>query len=313
MQISGIFLKPGSEFHPQNCLQPGQMVQVEVLGIKNGVATVRIAGQTFVATGHMPSPPATFWALVREVSAETLHLQHLTGTPDQDVALTTMAKVLNIPAGPETSRLLKEMVKWHLPLDRSLVEMLFSAARATPPEERVAFYAARVWLETLDLHRDPVRVRQALAYLLGKDDATPRGQEVLNQALPLFPEQEMVSFFTFRGKGLYGELYIVNGRAGKKGEQDFPLALVVRVKTPVLGETWVYLAWGKAGLTARVAVAKENFVSLFKKAAGELRDRLAALGYSIDDIQVTARKISCICELLHPHEPPPYRPVNALV
>ncbi|NHM26614.1 flagellar hook-length control protein FliK [Desulfofundulus sp. TPOSR] len=313
MQIPSIFLNPAVELQTATSLQPGQMVQVEVLRAENGLATVRIGGQIFTATGEIPSPPATFWALVREVTPETLHLQHLIGTPDQNVALTTMAKVLGMPAGPEITKLLQEMVKWQLPLDRSLVEMLFSAARDLPPRERAAFWAARVWLETLDLRFDPGKVKQALDYLLGSKEATPRGQEVLNQAAPLFPDQEMVSFFTFRGKGMHGELYMVDSRAGKKGEQDFPLALVVRVETPVLGETWVYLTRGRAGLTARVAVAEENFVSLFKKAAGELRDRLAALGYSIDDIQVTARKISCICELLRPHEPPPYRPVNALV
>lgn len=312
MQISGIFLNPAVELQTATSLQPGQVVRVEVLGVENGLATVRIGGQTFTATGEIPSPPATFRALVREVTVNTVHLQYLNGIPEGD-ALTTMAGALGLATEPETTKLLQEMIRWQLPLDRSLVETLLSAARELPPRERAAFRAARVWLETLDLRADPVRVREALAYLLGKEEATPRGQEVLNQAVPLSPDQEMVSFFTFRGKGLHGELYLVDDRAGKKGEQDFPLALVVRVETPVLGETWVYLTRGRAGLTARVAVAKENFVPLFKKAAGELRDRLAALGYAIDDIQVTARKISCICELLRPREPPPYRPVNTLV
>ncbi|SHF16323.1 hypothetical protein SAMN02745218_01600 [Desulfofundulus australicus DSM 11792] len=312
MQVPGIFLKPADNLLAATSLQPGQVVQVEVLGVENGLATVRIGGQTFTATGEIPSPPATFRALVREVTVNTVHLQYLSGIPEGD-ALTTMAGALGLATEPETTKLLQEMIRWQLPLERSLVEMLLSAARELPPRERAAFRAARVWLETLDLRADPVRVREALAYLLGKDEATPRGQEVLNQAVPLSPDQEMVSFFTFRGKGLHGELYLVDNRAGKKGEQDFPLALVVRVETPVLGATWVYLSGSGKELAARVTVAEEKFVPPFARAAGELKDRLAALGYTLGDIQVTARKISCICELLRPGEPQPYRPVNTLV
>ncbi|WP_027356176.1 flagellar hook-length control protein FliK [Desulfofundulus thermocisternus] len=312
MQISGIFLNPAVELQTATSLQPGQVVRVEVLGVENGLATVRIGGQTFTATGEIPSPPATFRALVREVTVNTVHLQYLNGIPEGD-ALTTMAGALGMATEPETIKLLQEMVRWQLPLDRSLVEMLLSAARELPPRERAAFLAARVWLETLDLRADPVRVREALAYLLGKDEATPRGQEVLNQAVPLSPDQEVISFFTFRGQELYGELYLVDERHGRKGEQDFPLALVVRVETPALGATWVYLARSGKELVARVTVAEEKFILPLARAAGELKDRLAALGYTLADIQVTARKISCICELLRPREPQPYRPVNTLV
>ncbi|MBE3588771.1 MAG: flagellar hook-length control protein FliK [Thermoanaerobacteraceae bacterium] len=317
MQIPGITLQPAPGLQPARQIQPGQLVPVEVLSLEGGSAAVRVAGQVMWARGEVATLPARFWAQVTAVTPEMLHLQRLTETPTRETALLNLTRLLNLPAGPATDQLLQEMFRWRLPLDRSLALTLLNSAAELPPEERPAFLAARTWLETLDLKTDPAGVRTALAYLLGETGASPRGQEILNGAVPLFPGQEMISFFTFRGRDVSGELYLVEKESGDGREQKngrkFPLALVVRVDTPVLGETWVYLARKEAGLTARVNVSAESFVPLFQKAAAGLKDRLAALGYRVEDIQVAARQVKCVCQLLPPESPPPYRPLDAVV
>ncbi|MQL52577.1 hypothetical protein GFC01_09945 [Desulfofundulus thermobenzoicus] len=317
MQIPGIILQPAPGLQPARQIQPGQLVPVEVLSLEGGSAAVRVAGQVMWAGGEVATLPARFWAQVTAVTPEMLHLQRLTETPTMETAVFNPTRLLNLPAGPDTDQLLQEMFRWRLPLDRSLALTLLRSAAELPPEERPAFLAARAWLETLDLKTGPAGVRTALAYLLGETWASPRGQEILNGAVPLFPGQEMISFFTFRGRDGSGELYLVEKESGDSREQKngrkFPLALVVRVDTPALGETWVYLARKEAGLTARVNVSAESFVPLFQKAAAGLKDRLAALGYRVEDIQVAARPVKCVCQLLHPEGLPPYRPLDAVI
>ncbi|RJQ32358.1 MAG: flagellar hook-length control protein FliK, partial [Peptococcaceae bacterium] len=153
----------------------------------------------------------------------------------------------------------------------------------------------------------------ALDYLLGRPDAAPQGQEILNRALPLAPGQETVSFFIFKNEELSGELFIVDEKAGKKADQSLPQALVVRVYSPVLQEIWVYLTQSPSGLTARVTVAEERFIQPVQETINALRKRLSALGYQLGEVYVSAQQVGSVCELFRPPGPMSYRPLNITV
>jgi len=313
MRVSTITIKPGSGVLPPGRLQAGQVVPVEVLSSKGEPVTVRVAGQIFPASGELPQAPAFFWARVESVSTDLLHLRRLAGAPEEAAQLASIARLLDLPAGTDTEKLLAEMLKWRLPLERAPAHRLLAEGRNLPPEERDSFWPARVWLETLTLHTDASKVRLALNYLLGRPDAAPQGQEALNQTLPLAPGQEMVSFFTFKNEALSGELFIMDEGAGKKTDRSFPQKLVVRVHSPVLQETWVYLARNPSGFTARVAVAEERFIRPVQETINVLRERLSALGYQLGEIHVSAQQAGSVCELLRPAGPVTYRPLNITV
>lgn len=286
---------------------------VEVLETNGTQATVRIAGQLFRATGELPPAVNKFWAVVESVKPDGLQLRRLDNPPELAPAPATLARLLDLPPGPDGANLLGELLKWQLPLERNLVFMLLAGGKNLTPEERTAYWPVRTWLETLDIHADPAKLRPALDYLLGNSNASANGQEVLNQAHPLFPGQEMISFFSFRGTNLNGELYIIDDRDGKNQEHSFPSGLVVRVQSPALGETWVHLVHHEGTLTARVAVAEERLVDTVKQAGHSLRTKLATLGYRVGEIQVTARPVHSICELLRPGAEPAYQPLNTTV
>lgn len=313
MQISTIILQSGSEYVPSVRLQPGQLVPVEVPARKGSPAVVRVAGRVFPAGGELPPSPATFWARVESIKPGFLYLRRLDSPPEIKAQLASITGLLDLPHDPDTVKLLEEMLKRQLPLNRAVALRLLAEGKKLPPEERDAFWPARVWLEILTLEADTSAMRLAMDYLLGRSSASPQGQEVLNQALPLSPGQEMVCFFTFKNKELSGELFIVGERTGKKTGRDFPRGLVVRLQSPFMKETWVYLAQNTSGLTARVIVAEERFVQPVKEAGNVLRARLSALGYRLEDISVSARLVSSVCELLYPSGPVTYRPLNKTV
>ncbi|OAT79411.1 hypothetical protein A6M21_01385 [Desulfotomaculum copahuensis] len=284
-----------------------------MLEVNGAQATVRLAGQLFQATGELPPAGQSFWAVVESVKPDVLQLRKLDGPPVKPPAPAILVRLLDLPPGPDGPKLLGELLKWQLPLDRHLLLGLLSAGKNLTAAEKAVYWPVRAWLETLDIHADAAKVHQAINYLLGNDSATPKGQEVLNQAQPLFPGQEAVSFFTFQGANFNGELYIVDDRDGKKQAQKFPSGLVVRVHSPALGETWVHLVHNDGTLTARVAVAEERFVHPVQQAAHNLRTKLTALGYRVGEIQVTARPVHSICELLRPDLEPTYQPLNTTV
>jgi len=313
MQIAGIVLRPEGAPDGPVLLAPGRTVAVEVLQINGGRAMVKIAGRVFQAAGDLPAAADIFQAVVEETGPDVIKLRRTDGPPEQTPTPETLARQLGLPPGPDGSKLVGELLKWQLPLDRRLVLLLLAGGKDLTPEERTAYWPVRAWLETLDIHTDPSGLRTALDYLLGNDRATPQGQEVLNQARPLFPGQEMVSFFTFRGAGMHGELYIIDERGGKKQAPDFPAGLVLRVQSRVLGETWVHLLQNDGVLTARVSVAGERLVHPVREAARALRAKLAALGYRVGEIRVDCRPVRSICELLRPDAEPSYRPLNATV
>ena len=309
--VNRVALQPGLTWRLPWYLRPGQMILVETLAVTGPEAVVRVAGQTFNARGELPSSPATFWALVEEVTPETLYLRHLGPETTAELSPADLARLLNLPADKETVQLLQEMLKRGLPLERQKMLKLLAEGRELPETEREAFWAARAWLETLNLEDDPAKVRLALNYLLRRSEASPQGQETLNRAQPLLPNQEAISFFTFRGEDFSGEVYLVSRDAAP--EDELPVGVVVQVTTPCLGETWVCLTESTAGLTLKVVMAGEQLLEPAKKESKVLQQKLTALGYQIKQATVTTRPVKMILDLLETAGTPGYRPVNAVV
>lgn len=315
MGISGVnrvTLQPGLASRLPWHLRPGQMVLVETLAITGPQAVVRIAGQTFNAQGELPPGPANFWALIEDITGNTLKVRQLSAGTPEEYSIEDVARLLQLPADEDTVQLLEEMLKKGLPLERRVISRLLAEGQELPKEERKSFWAARLYLETLDIRENAEKLRSAINYLSRHSDADPEGQQVLNQARVLIPGGEVIRFFTFRGTEGNGELYLFFKEAGSSiGEP--PSRLVIQVTTPILGQTWVNLGGGPDGLTVRAAVAQERFLKDASEAAETLQQKLMEAGYRVNHVEVAVRKVQNVFDFLEPPSIPEYRPLDTVV
>lgn len=310
--VDRVILQPGLTWRLPWYLRPGQMILVEALAVTGPEAVVRVAGQTFNARGELPSAPAAFWAVVEKVTPETLYLRQAAPETTAELSPADLARLLNLPADKETVQLLQEMLKRGLPLERQKILKLLHEGREIPEAERESFWAARVWLETLNLEDDPAKIRPALDYLLRRQMASPQGQETLNRAQPLLPDQEAISFLTFRGEEFSGEVYIIS-RETPSREDQLPTGVVVQTTTPLLGETWVCLSEKTTGLILKVVVALERFLEPAAEELGALQQKLVEMGYPVQQATVTTQPVQTVLDFLETGGTPGYRPVDAVV
>jgi hypothetical protein len=291
------------------------MVMVETLAVTGPQAVVRVAGHTFNAQGELPPGPANFWALVEAVMGETLHLRRLPGDMMAEHSPEEVARLLQLPTDKDTVKLLGEMLKRGLPLDRQAILKLLAEGQALPEHERESFWAARLYLESLDIREKIDQLRSAADYLLRRDPALrdlTAGQEALNRAQVIIPGQMLLRFLTFGGEAVFGELYLVYEGTGGTAPET-PSALVVEVISPLLDRTWVYLGDGPQGMVLKVAVSQERFYRQAADDAEALRLKLAAAGYEVNEVEVVLNRIEDIFAMLEPSSVPEYRSLDTIV
>ncbi|MGQ9511956.1 MAG: hypothetical protein ACUVTA_01880 [Thermodesulfitimonas sp.] len=315
--ISRVAFPPGLSWRPPWYLRPGQMVMVETVSVTGPGAVVRIAGQTFNARGELPAAPATFWALVEAITGETLHLRRISNALTEEMTPEDLARLLELPPDRDTVNLLREMLKYRLPLERRFILRLLAEGHAFPEEERDAFWAARLYLENLDLREDAAKLRLAADYLVRSRTAREptrelaAGQELLNAARPLTPGADLLRFFTFWGPEGSGEAFLVE-KDGGSSENSLLAGIIVQVSSPVLGETWICLIEDAGGYTLRVAVSQE-WAAIAMEALEILKTRLGELGYRVASASVSTRPVRTVFDALQDPETTGYRPVNAIV
>lgn len=311
--VDRVSLHPGMAWRLPWHLRPGQMVLVELLALTGPEAVVRIAGQTFNARGELPGSPAVFWAMIEEIREQTLHLRRLSPEITADLSPEDLARLLELPADKDTVQLLKEMLRRGLPLDRRAIMRFLAEGRALPEAERESFWAVRLYLETLDLREDAEKVRRAADYLMRRNEAFPEGQEALNRAQTLDPLQYVLRFLMLVGPESFGEIYLVH-RNGAGEARELPAGLVVQVTTPVLGETWVYLfEESTAGYSLKIALADERFLTPATEMADALQQKLAAIGYHINNVTVVACPVKTVFDIIEPGGAAGYRALDAIV
>lgn len=316
--VSRVTLPTGLSWRLPWYLRPGQMVMVETISVTGPEAVVRIAGQTFNARGELPTAPATFWALVEAITGETLHLRRIGSDLTEEMRPEDLARLLELPPDRDTVNLLREMLKYRLPLERQFILRLLAEGRAFPEEERSSFWAARLYLENLDFREDAAKLRLAVDYLVRSRTAGQparelvAGQELLNGARALTPGADLLRFFTFRGPEGSGEVFLVE-KDGDGPEGGLPAGIVVQVSSPALGETWVCLLQDIGGYTLRVAVSQEWAAAIAAEALEILKTRLGELGYRVAGTSVSTRPVRTVFDALQDTETTGYRPVNAIV
>lgn len=294
-------------------LQPGRVLLLEVLALAGGEAKVRLAGQIFTARGQLPPQPGTFWVRVEEAAAGLIRLKLLTAPSTSERPLLDLAAQLGLPAGKESTALVRALVRWRLPLTPELAQGLWAEARNLPAEVRPFFWAARAWLETLNLAGKPQELAEALSYLLRRLETAPEGQAALNQAVPLLPGQEVVRFLSFQVCQGEGEVYLVREGHACPSDGARPQRLVVRLTTERWGEIWVELTLAGKNIATRLSAADPIPLALAQAAQGSLAARLKSLGFTLAAFSVSQRAVHSILDFLPPAEDFTYTGIDVSV
>ena len=294
-------------------LQPGRVLLMEVLSLVAGEARVRLAGQSFTARGQLPPEPGSFWVRVEAAAPGLIKLKLLTEPGAGARPPADLAAELGLPAGKESAALVRALVRWRLQLSPEPARALLAEARDLPPEAKPFFFAARAWLETLNLAGKPKELAEALPYLLRRPDAAPEGQAALNQALPLLPGREVVRFLSFQAGRGEGEVYLVREGRASPGDGAGPKRLVVRVATERWGEVWVELTLTGKNIAARVSAADPALPALAQAAQVGLAARLEGLGFTLAALRVGQRAVHSILDFLAPAESLTYSGIDVSV
>jgi hypothetical protein len=283
-------------------LAPGQVVRLQLVepGINGGI--VSLGGRLYRAAGVLPARPGErFWALVDQVRADQITVRHV--QPVQagrgEAAAGDLARVLGLPTGGDTEQVIRELLRWKLPVDRESVLRILAAGRELSLAGYAGFWSALVWLQTLAVgpRAETGALAKILAYLFGAREAEPEGQELLNQARSR-PGQEAVQSLALNGgERFQGQLYIITAGSGED-EPEAGVKLVLHCRSRAFGEFWVCLELGENGLRGQLITPEESQAAFFRRAVALLEASLADLGYQVQPFTVETRRVNSVVDFL---------------
>lgn len=230
--------------------------------------------------------------------------------------MTDLARALGLTgrdadAGP----VLRELMRWHLPVNRDTVQRLLDEVAKLPADERQAYLAARVWLMTVELPEQASVISKVLAYLLGRGDAEPGGQEWLNRSPTLHPELGNLYAFSINGgERLQGRLFLAVPYAEGAEIRADRVRLVLSLETVAFGPFWVVLEVADGRLSGRIITPDARGAQLFEAGLSDLERRLIDTGFAVSGLRVETGVYGSPVELLgaDPREET-YMPLDARV
>lgn len=295
---------------------PGQIVRLQLVepGINGGI--VSLSGRLYRAAGVLPARPGEhFWALVEKVAADRITVKHI--SPAQpgrgEVAAVDLARVLGLPTGAENEQVLRELLRWKLPLDREFVLRFLAAGRdLLTAGGQPGFWPALAWLQTMEVPRRAGALAQMLAYLLGWREAEPEGQELLNRSRAK-PGQDAVQVLALNGRELLqGSVYVISPDPGGQEPGD-GVRFVLHCESRQLGAFWVCLELSGGGLNGRLVTPDEKVADVFRGAMMRLEEGLASLGYQVRPFTIETRRVHSVVDLLAGGRVVEYAPLDIRV
>lgn len=304
----------GTGQHLFRNLAPGQVVRLQLVEPGINGAIVSLGGRLYRAVGLLPARQGQyFWAWVEKVGSEQITVRHIAPVqPGRDgVSAVDLARVLGLPPGVETEQVLRELLRWGLPVDRETVLRLLAVGRALPQAGCEGFWPALVWLQTRELPSRTGALSKILSYLLGWPEAAPEGQELLNQSGFRLGREQVLTLTLNGGERLQGELYVIIPGGGP--EHGVGTRVVLHFRSGVGDDFWVVLGFEADGLTGRVVTDRETRAALFREKVPLLEEGLADLGYRVHPFAVETRRVNSVVDLLSGGEVAAYLPLDVRV
>ncbi len=281
---------------------PGQVVRLQLVELGTGGGIVNLQGSLYRAAGNLPSRPGEhFWAIIEQISKDQIRVRHVSPAPagGKGVTLPDLARALGLPDAAQSGPVLRELLRWNLPVYREVIQNIMAELRGLPESERAAYLTARAWLMTLDLPDQSAVFSRVLAYLLGRGNADPAGQELLNRASTSHPELGNLYAFSLNGgEWFQGILYLVLPSPKGSEMATDPVRLVLNLETPTFGAFWVVVELRDGQLTGRIVLPDSRYVTLFRTALGDLEGRWRNTGFGIQSLQVETGRIASVVEVL---------------
>lgn len=296
-------------------LAPGQVVRLQLVepGINGGI--VSLGGRLHRATGVLPTRSGEhFWALVEKVGADQITVRHI--SPGQsgrgEAGAADLVRALGLPVGEDTERVIRELMRWRLPVDPESVLRILAQGRELPQAGRQVPWPVLVWLQTLDVGSSTGALARILAYLLGRPDAEPEAQEQLNRARHRAGQESVQALALNAGERLQGDVFILTG--GREESPDPGARLVLRCRSTAFGEFWICLDFGgPGGLGGKLVTAEERMAGFFRGAVTQLEERLAALGYRVQPFTVETRRVDSVVDFMDGSRLMGYAPLDIRV
>ncbi|ACA60328.1 hypothetical protein [Candidatus Desulforudis audaxviator] len=303
----------GGGLHLFRNLAPGQVVRLQLVepGLNGGI--VGLDGRLFRAAGALPARPGEhFWAIVEKVQSDQITVRHLApleaGKPGLPAG--ELVRALGLPPGADTEVLLRELLRWRLPVDRELILRVLAMGRDLPQYGGKDLWPVLAWLQVLELPSRPGALAKIVAYVLGWDP-DPEGQELLNQGRSRSGRDVVQALALNGGERLQGQVYLVFPGGGSELEAGVKVALHLR--SGVFGEFWVSLEMDRTGLGGRLIIPEARWAARFQEAVPLLEDRLADLGYQVRPFTVETRRVGSVAELFAGAVGPVYVPLDIRV
>ncbi|MEW5953461.1 MAG: hypothetical protein AB1815_06930 [Bacillota bacterium] len=300
-----------------NQLSAGQVARLQLVEHGLNGAIVSLAGKLFRARGALPARAGErFWAVIDSIAGDRIEVRHISPSPagSRDVCLPDVARVLGLPGDYETEMVLRELLRWRLPLDKNLIAGLTIRVKDLPASERAAYLAAAGLALSLRLPDEPAAREKVVAYLLGCAGAGPEGRELFNQASLNHPEHgKMLALSINGGESWQGQLFLIMPRSRGLDVSEGPVRLILSLTTTA-GEIWVDLGLSGKQLQGKVILPDQQFFPLFSRGKHLLEERLTRAGFTPGSIQVEVSSIGSVAELLVSRaEPERYLPLDIRV
>ncbi|MHB1420714.1 MAG: flagellar hook-length control protein FliK [Bacillota bacterium] len=304
-----------------NQLRVGQLVRVEVLKITGQEALVKLNNMTLqAATTGTELPGSIFFAVVESMTTEQIRLKRMNpasiNSDYNEVPLEELAAKVGVNNHTDAPAVIREMLRWQLPLLTEKLTGLLKEIKEAPPEDRDALIGLMVWLETLDPGELKENSRAVLALLMGKSASSEdliAGEKTINRSTTVYPGQENLYCISLQRQGINGEVYFTSREPKSLGVNPRQVMIVVRLHTEHLGEIWVQARVEGTSVSLLVASDNDHASSFLKQHLEPFQDIIREAGFNLAALKVTKRKIGTVIELMGGNPPLAYTTMDIKV
>lgn len=252
-------------------LKPGQILKLQVLNLsQEGLTLKLLPGEQQITAG---SPALARACLAAGIAPSALNL-----------------------------KIVETLMAYELPVNAKTVEELRLEALKIPEERVESFLEARAWIKRHLKEEDSIQLKSVGKFFLGEAEPGEIAQalKLINQdQTSLYGHQLLHCLWWQRGEH-HGELYLSPAEEGEKKEGAFPYRWVVlHFYTQHLGQLWIHLTSGKAGLELKVYAENELAHRLFEAHWPQLNKTLAGLGYQVQKVSYVQKKATSVFQVVN--------------
>jgi len=278
--------KISNQLQQKLSLMPGKIIKAQVIKSEGNQVLLQLGNNLLKAqTKVLLNPGDRLKLQVESAQPNVVELKIVNDTPrlkPEDAALVK----LGIRPQEEMNNILRQMVKFNLPLSQAAILELYSLIKGFKLTEDLTQLA--VWLKTVGVKVESEKDFQALEGL----------QKFFERELADNEESRFITFLNESENNIYGgyniycwplaEHHIFLLTQGSKREQVQPekCKLLLQLNSRNFEELWFKIELSKQELKAGIICNSDKYQAILAGEVGWLCQALVSAGYKIDDIAV---------------------------